>query len=153
MRHLLAAGADQSAIDTNDGSTPLHVACEERRVEVVNELLRRPGASDALKTTDRRGATPLIRAASTGDVLLVKALAVRSDPSVVDIDGWTALHHAVRAGISESVDVLVDFIGSCGTTVRGDVNRAATGGCGDSPLCVAAVHGTFVKQLQRMGYN
>lgn len=140
VRRLLAAGADQLSADSTDGSTPLHIACDERRPEVVRELLCRPGGSEAVKATDRRGATPLIRAAATGEAELVSALVDKSDANAVDVDGWTALHHAARVGRQETVEVLISGVATSGNR-RCDVNRAATSGGGDTPLGVAAAHG------------
>jgi len=52
--------------------------------------------------------SPLIAAATTGDVIRVKALlADKSDVDIRDKDGWTPLHLAVANGHKEIVEVLL----------------------------------------------
>lgn len=77
VRTLLAAGADQSAVDLPDQATPLHMACHESRPEVVRELLR--VGNDVMDAVDKSGATALMRAAAVGDLEIVKDLLDRTN--------------------------------------------------------------------------
>jgi len=56
----------------------------------------------AVDPADHNGATPLMAAAGAGYGLVVDALlAEAADPNVLDVNGWSALHHACHDGHRE----------------------------------------------------
>jgi len=93
---LLARDADPK-IASNTGGTALHFATSKGNVEVVRRLLD-AGASARVK--DKRGQLPLHRAAAVGNMPLLKVLLGRgkSPINATDVDGMTALHHAIGEG-------------------------------------------------------
>ena len=64
VRMLLARGAKQ--VRPGETDTAMHAAVSGNRIEVVKLLLAAPGASDALKTKDSYGDTPLKIAINQG---------------------------------------------------------------------------------------
>ena len=78
--HLLAAGADANAARPDDGSTPLHCACQDGDGSALVGLLlddgARPDAGRRSTRSDVTGITPLHDTADAG--VLTSALAVGS---------------------------------------------------------------------------
>lgn len=102
---LLARDADVK-IASNNGGTALHFATSKGNVDVVRRLLE-AGATARVK--DKRGQLPLHRAAAAGNLPLVKILLEKGKSPVdaTDMDGLTALHHAVCEG---NGDVAVELL-------------------------------------------
>eukprot|EP00744_Colponema_vietnamica_P022244 GILI01031929.1.p2 GENE.GILI01031929.1~~GILI01031929.1.p2 ORF type:complete len:111 (+),score=14.94 GILI01031929.1:89-421(+) len=97
-------GANHAAADKG-GSTPLHVAAGDGRVEAI-EVLSKLGASHA--ATDNRGRTPLHVAASYANVGAIEALlsmaAVKASClTAVDADGRTPLQLFTPSAFISSV--------------------------------------------------
>ena len=84
----------------------MHFATSKSNNSVVKRLLD-AGASARIK--DKRGQLPLHRAAAVGNVPLLKLLLSKGKSPVdaTDIDGLTALHHAVSEGHG---DVAVELL-------------------------------------------
>ncbi|KAK5939207.1 putative ankyrin-repeat protein [Knufia obscura] len=103
---LLLARDASVKITSNTGATALHFATSKGNIDVVRTLLD-AGASARVK--DKRGQLPLHRAAAVGNMPLVKMLLGRgrSPVDATDVDGCTALHHAVGEGHG---DVAVELL-------------------------------------------
>ena len=106
VRDLLAT--DPTLVDgkTSDGVTPLLLAAQNGRLEVVRLLLEKGAAVDA---RSNEGATPLIHAATKGRLevvrlLLEKGAAVNAKGN----DGLTPLIAAARKGHLEVVRLLLE---------------------------------------------
>jgi len=78
VRVLLARGAKQVRPGTTD--TAMHSAAAENHIEVVKLLPAAPGASDALKTTDGYGRTPLKHAINHDHAEIVALLRAAGAP-------------------------------------------------------------------------
>ncbi|KAG5360805.1 Ankyrin repeat-containing protein [Yarrowia sp. B02] len=82
----------------NGGQTPLHLAVGKNRVDAVRLLLDH-GAKPSVRIKDGQGQIPLVRAAANGSMVMVKTLLENGSPlSTTDVNGWTALHHAMAEG-------------------------------------------------------
>lgn len=103
---LLLARDAEVKTQSNTGGTALHFATSKSNNSVVKRLLD-AGASARIK--DKRGQLPLHRAAAVGNVPLLKLLLSKGKSPVdaTDIDGLTALHHAVSEGHG---DVAVELL-------------------------------------------
>jgi hypothetical protein len=91
VRELLARGA---AVNTanSDGITPLYAASFQGHLEVVRELLTRGAAVNA---ATKISTTPLMSASFMGRLEVVRELlACGADPTLENVFGETALHHA-----------------------------------------------------------
>ncbi|CAN0235175.1 unnamed protein product, partial [Hapterophycus canaliculatus] len=96
------------------GSTALHVAASQDRIEVVEALLlagARPNVSDGL------GWTPLMMSTRSEEkdnqAAIARALLLHgADPMARDFSGALALHHAAGRGSVEVVDLLVATVPS-----------------------------------------
>jgi len=104
-----------SAIQTDGltgGYTPLHYACREGHVEVV-QLLLQYGA-DPNATTSAGRATPLMRAAYMGHLEVCRQLIdnkpIAADVSLRDADGESALDKATKQGCQEVVKLLSKYL-------------------------------------------
>jgi hypothetical protein len=133
-RLLLGAGASVDLATTDDGSTPLYIACRGGHVECTRLLLD-AGASVDLATTDN-GETPLYIACWKGHVECVRLLlgAGASLDLVTTDDGSTPLFIACWEGRIECIRLLLDAGAS--------VNLATTDD-GSLPIFIAFHEGHF----------
>jgi ankyrin repeat protein len=150
---LLRKGAAPNAID-NKGNTPLHYAVKKIRPDLV-ELLLQHGADPNVR--GYRGTTPLYLAVATIEnvnkgkisadlknvLRMIDLLLEKEDPNIPNIDGWTPLHKAAKAG---AVDVVAKLL-------ERHANPNATDKKGRTPLHIAASngHGAVVKLLLQYG--
>ena len=107
---LLRADRIDIGICDNQGSTPLHEACEFGSDKIVEVLLKK-GAQ--ILEADRDGVTPLHVACREGHVAIVKLLFLHGYHmkeglvKAEDIHGSSALHFAVESGVKDIVEVLL----------------------------------------------
>ncbi|XP_003746900.2 ankyrin repeat domain-containing protein 39 [Galendromus occidentalis] len=108
IRDLINKGKNPNDPDSY-GYTALHYAARGGRVEVVRELLSR-GACPRAQT--RGGATPGHRAAYAGHEAVLWSLLVDGAESLVDSDGDTVVHKAVKGGHhSLALEIIARFPG------------------------------------------
>jgi len=136
---LLSAGADANATDNSNGS-PLYLACERGKSELVKLLLSR--GADPHIGKDQYGYIYPIHAACDGShydaVKLLLEYGACVDIS--DRSGKTALHHAIQSVLrhntdSDRITVLVQLLLDEGASVN-DVSEN-----GDTPLNLACSMG------------
>lgn len=132
-------------LQTNNGSTPVHLATSKKHFDIVKELVSK-GAS--VRTKDKKSQYPLHRAASVGSLPLVEYLVKegKSPINAKDISGWTALHHALAEGFGD-VAVLLVKLGADYNVEDSD---------GNTPLKVAVddkVAQYFKAELAANGYE
>ena len=110
---LLRANEIDIGICDNQGSTPLHEACEcsYENAEKIVQLLLKKGAQ--ILEADRDGVTPLHVACREGYVAIVKLLLIHGYDmkedllNAEDIHGSTALHFAIESGVKSIVEILL----------------------------------------------
>lgn len=102
---LLSKDADVNA-QNNAGQTALHFAASKAHLDVARALL---GAGASARVRDRRGQLALHRAAAGGSVPVLRELLGRgkSPVNASDVDGMTALHHAVSEGHGDAALLLL----------------------------------------------
>lgn len=95
-------------LQTNQGTTALHLAISKQNFEVVKELVNHYQCSCRIK--DKKGMTALHRAACIGNIPIIKLLVDKGKANVnaTDIDGWTGLHHAMAEGHGDAAITLVN---------------------------------------------
>jgi len=94
---LLASGADVNAVG-KAGHTALHIAAENRQLELINHLLAL-GANPNAHSTGGEAETPLHEAAAQDHVdVATRLLAAGAEVNAVTRSGETPLHRAVQAG-------------------------------------------------------
>jgi 26S proteasome non-ATPase regulatory subunit 10 len=103
---LLSKHADVNA-KNNNGQNALHFCASKSNLDIARTLLaQKPPASARVK--DKRGQLPLHRAAAVGNVPMIKALLdARSPLNATDMDGMTALHHAMSEGHGDAALLLL----------------------------------------------
>lgn len=103
---LLSKDADVNA-KNNNGQTALHFCASKANLDIARTLLaQKPPASARIK--DSRGQLPLHRAAAVGNVPMMKALLGAKSPlNATDMDGMTALHHAMSEGHGDAALLLL----------------------------------------------
>jgi 26S proteasome non-ATPase regulatory subunit 10 len=103
---LLSKDTDVNA-KNNNGQTALHFCASKSNLDIARTLLsQNPPASARIK--DRRGQLPLHRAAAVGNVPMIKALLDAKSPlNATDMDGMTALHHAMSEGHGDAALLLL----------------------------------------------
>ena len=138
---LLAASAGANVSRPDDGSTPLHCACQDGDGSALVVLLlgggSRPDAGRRSARSGVSGITPLHDAADVGDARSVAALLERDETlaDAVTDRGCTALHVAARHGYKDIVDQLLShnaYVAQPGADSRG---------LGVQPLHLAAENG------------
>ena len=102
---LLSKGADVN-IQSSTGQTALHFCASKDNLDIARKLLSLHGTAKAsARIKDKRGQLPLHRAAAaagSGALSLVKLLLENKSPlDASDVDGMTALHHAISEGRGE----------------------------------------------------
>jgi 26S proteasome non-ATPase regulatory subunit 10 len=102
---LLSRSADANA-KNNNGQTALHFCASKGNLDLAKMLMEK-GASARVK--DRRGQLALHRAAAVGSTPLLKLLLEKgkSPINASDVDGMTALHHAVSEGHGDAALTLL----------------------------------------------
>ena len=106
MRLLVAGDADPDARRGIDGATPLMIAAQLGKVELVQAIL---GAGADLDARDSSGATALTLAASNGQAEVVSVLLrAGADPAAPNYTGWSPLHAAALNGFPDVVTLLLD---------------------------------------------
>ncbi|KAL1604646.1 putative ankyrin-repeat protein [Nothophoma quercina] len=104
---LLSKDADINA-KTSTGQTPLHFCASKNNLDIARTLMaQKPPATARVK--DKRGQLPLHRAAAAGNVPMMKALldTGKSPLNATDVDGQTALHHAISEGHGDTAMLLL----------------------------------------------
>lgn len=103
---LLRKDADVNA-KNNNGQTALHFCASKSALDIARTLLAQsPPASARIK--DKRGQLPLHRAAAVGSVPMMRILLDAKSPlNATDIDGMTALHHAICEGHGDAALLLL----------------------------------------------
>jgi ankyrin repeat protein len=106
---LLDRGADPDAITTNDGRTPLHVACLDSTTPL--SIIKRLVAANAdLEARDGKGMTPLLWSCCDGGRKEVLALLLDSNVSIESRGGEVnapALHHAAATNNDVTLKYLI----------------------------------------------
>ncbi|KAK2745283.1 hypothetical protein FQN57_003978 [Myotisia sp. PD_48] len=102
---LLRKGADVN-IKTLNGQNALHFATSKHNISTVRLLISN---NCSARARDSRGQLPLHRAAAIGSVPIINLLleAGNSPLNATDIDGLTALHHAISEGHGEAALTLL----------------------------------------------
>lgn len=92
-------------ISANNSQTALHFAASKQNLSTFQLLL---ASSASTRTKDKRGQLPLHRAAAVGSIPIMKAcLEHRSPLNATDMDGYTALHHAIAEGRGDAAGFLI----------------------------------------------
>jgi ankyrin repeat protein len=104
VRELLDKRVDANAPEA-DGTTALHWAVHQDRLDLVTLLLR--AGADA-KATNRYGVTPLALACLNGRTATIEALLeAGADPNAASAEGESVLMLAARTGRADAVRALV----------------------------------------------
>ena len=105
VRFLVSKGADVNSRD-GLGQYLLHIAAEQRDMDVLSELLD-DGAN--IEARDNDGWTPLMHAASNDNVPAIQLLIARkAKVDATTADGYTALAYALADGHFAAAQALVD---------------------------------------------
>ena len=125
-------------VRSNDGRTPLHLACLKGRTEVVQLLIGHGAACDIV---DNSSWSPLIDASNGGYLELVKILLNHQVRVNIQTNGRreTALHHAIYNAHQELASYLIEREAKC--TLQDSV--------GQTPFHLAVTKG-FLKLIQEM---
>lgn len=93
---LLRRDADVN-IKSVTGQNALHFAASKANLSTVRTLIAQ---NCSTRVKDRRGQLPLHRAAAVGSIPILKILLEKGNSPVnaTDVDGLTALHHAISEG-------------------------------------------------------
>jgi 26S proteasome non-ATPase regulatory subunit 10 len=102
---LISKDADVNA-KNNNGQTALHFCASKNNLDLTRLLLKEKASA---RTKDKRGQLPLHRAAAVGSVPMIKELLGpgKSPLNATDIDGMTALHHAIAEGHGDAALLLL----------------------------------------------
>ncbi|RDH18401.1 gankyrin, partial [Aspergillus niger ATCC 13496] len=105
---LLKKGADVSTKSVSGQVLPnaLHFATSKANLSTVRTLIANKCSA---RVKDRRGQLPLHRAAAIGSSPIIKILLEegKSPVNATDVDGLTALHHAVSEGHGDAAITLL----------------------------------------------
>ncbi|OGM47546.1 proteasome regulatory particle subunit (Nas6) [Aspergillus bombycis] len=102
---LLKKGADVNA-KSNSGQNALHFATSKANLSTVRTLIANKCSA---RIKDKRGQLALHRAAAIGSSPIIKVLLQdgKSPVNATDMDGLTALHHAISEGHGEAAITLL----------------------------------------------
>ncbi|KAJ1713802.1 proteasome regulatory particle subunit (Nas6) [Aspergillus flavus] len=102
---LLEKGADVNA-KSNSGQNALHFATSKANLSTVRTLIANKCSA---RVKDKRGQLALHRAAAIGSSPIIKVLLQdgKSPVNATDMDGLTALHHAISEGHGEAAITLL----------------------------------------------
>ena len=114
IKVLLKGKADPNIIDHTDGMAPLHIACDNERLETVQLLLHMSIADPNILDTINKS-TPLHYAAKKANLEILSCIIKsNANPSIQNGDGFTPLHilcsqdtSSSSTGLGEMVDTLV----------------------------------------------
>ena len=111
LRYLLERRQHPLESVTKDGSTALHRAVHED-TGLMASVAALVAAKAPLDARDEFGCTPFFKACHHGDVKIVRfLLEAKSDPHVLDQDGFTAVHAAAQKGCVSVLKYLVLSVG------------------------------------------
>ncbi|KAF4949398.1 hypothetical protein FSARC_13488 [Fusarium sarcochroum] len=152
VKLLLEKNSSNINVADTDGTTPLHVACEEGYEEIVGMFLEYNKKSDLnINTRDGQGRTPLMLACRGGYAKCVQQLCnadVESNVQASEDDQNTALHYAASTGkiyvseynyIDEEEEKQYDDVVQILLT-RGDAKSGIQNQRGETALHLAAMH-------------
>jgi uncharacterized protein len=142
---LLAHGSEVNGRD-GSGSTPLHEAVRQGKIELVRDLVARgadlhartvqPPGAPASPFRSSAGLTPFLTAAESGNVAMMKELIkLGADPMAKTPDGAGGLLLATGSRKLEAVKLMIE-LGS-------DVNERRTAGFGVNPIHTATRFGAL----------
>ncbi|KAE8325553.1 ankyrin repeat-containing domain protein [Aspergillus sergii] len=102
---LLKKGADVN-VKSNSGQNALHFATSKASLSTVRTLIANKCSA---RVKDKRGQLALHRAAAIGSSPIIKVLLQdgKSPVNATDMDGLTALHHAISEGHGEAAITLL----------------------------------------------
>ncbi|KAL4809586.1 ankyrin repeat-containing domain protein [Aspergillus unguis] len=102
---LLSKGADVNVKSTT-GQNALHFATSKANLSTIKTLLAHKCSA---RVKDKRGQLPLHRAAAIGSSPIIQILLKegRSPVNATDVDGLTALHHAICEGHGDAALTLL----------------------------------------------
>mmetsp|Transcript_64285 Transcript_64285/g.114205 ORF Transcript_64285/g.114205 Transcript_64285/m.114205 type:complete len:708 (-) Transcript_64285:40-2163(-) len=127
VKELLANGAS-TTLHTDDGSGMLHHTVSGGSVEAVKLMLDRKVPVDE---PNEDGVTPLMLAAHTGELEVVKALCDAGADLNVAADGWGTALDSAKDSARDGAATVVEFLESLGA-------KAAERGGTDQPLAKGA---------------
>jgi ankyrin repeat protein len=97
-------------IDVNvkdrQGYALLHLACRDRKFEIIELLLNHPNINVNIQDGDNKQ-TPFNRACITGDIKVLEYLIPYSNINIQDVNGNTSLHYACQNEKIEVVKLLL----------------------------------------------
>jgi len=106
VRSLLEQGLVDVNAPAPDGATALHWVAHLNDFETAKLLV---GAGASVDTANRYGVTPLMSAATNGNIAMIKLLLeAGADPNAALPEGETVLMTAARTGRAEAVKALLD---------------------------------------------
>ena len=106
VRLFVERGSDKDK-SSNDGWTPLMLACRHGHLEITQYLVEQGAALDK---ANNNGNTPLIVAASCGHLEVCRYLLEQgADRDKAANDGWTPLHEAAEGGYLEIALLLMRY--------------------------------------------
>jgi ankyrin repeat protein len=138
---------------SSGGWTPLHLACQTGKSEIVAELLKY-GADDSL-TLDNDGETALYVAAAHGRCQVVELMLKRTTVcrKTTSRAGWSELHAAAAHGHADTVELLVKFPTSGGKQLNHVDEHSLTTGETALQVAARAGHVEAVRTLIAAGAN
>ncbi len=103
VKLLLSYGADANS-RTDSGSTPLRSACALTNIAIVKLLISQGADVNAKNHAGITCLTASVQSKQLSKILLQNG--AKTNPT--DIDGWTAIHHAIHSGTKDTLKLLLD---------------------------------------------